>query len=949
MRFYTLTGDRAPELQKERDFLRFTEGGAAAVLLYCPNVLAHGKRISLADTSTADNDAVRTFAVGGVIYVPVTLFTEHFGAAFDGAVLSRENRNYPVSGEYRTGGIPAVPVLAAADALGLSAKAYDGGRFAVVGGAEDLAVLDGDAALVHAGMYAMFDEYDASRFTHEDYKKAKDHWRRKLVGTAETNDLSSPAVAAKIGYFERMCEKRMETLNRKSSPDDADPVILWGDAPAVESEDATAQARYINDLARGWAAPGSKFYHNDTLLADILYALDWMYRHLYGQAEIDGTGWRDVHIFNWWDWYVGVPEHLTDIIFLIEEHLTKQQIKQYLAVFEYVYTFMRHRETTGEAMSRICICTKVGLALEEAAYLNREAYDFDILLELNEEGFGPHVDYVDFTHGMPYNMAYGILNLDRELLVASILSGTALAYQSPQMYNQFLLAKYTFEPAMYHGCGFSMFRGRSIGHADLGSGVSVMANLLPMIGVFGEDEDRYIKTMIKSHCKNPEFASSLRGRCSLYDLAVLEDLLRDETIPNDKNYEYAHAYFTGDRAVQHRNNYAVGIAMSSSREPSYESINSANKTGWYTGDGAMYLYTTYDEHAYDGCNFIDNLNIAYRFPGTTEDERERVIRSIRSTEAWNMPTDFAGSVSVKEKYLTAAMDFVSYDFAGPEKDIPDTGYGGGLAIHRNDLHAKKAWFCFDKEIVALGAGITSLMDSPVATTLEHRRIVRDGEFSQSICAGNHTETLPKEPYRSAYNDAAWLSIAGHAGFVFLEKTDIECARYNCGEEYNSANCKGQPYMEFRIRHGENPTDASYAYAVLPYANESALTAYSASPEVTVLSNTPALQAVRKSSLGMTGYAFHERGVCDTLSVDTPCIVMEECSGSIRTVTMTEPTLKAPRVTLTVGGRYRLISQKKYGEPTDCISVVCGEKETVIICDTTRANGRPFEVKLEVIS
>ena len=428
--------------EDEIAFIDFTKSGAVAALIYSSNLIAGGDVVRY----DADNAAVRTVAVGGVIYVPVTLFTAYFDAFFDGTALLRGECRYTPASACRTGGVTCVPAAEAAEALGLCAKVYYEGRFLVVcpaGRESDLAYLDAHPEQVAGGTYAILGKYDAAEFSAEDFRAAKDNWRRKLVGTPAGNDLSNPAVASKIDYIERRCTAVRETLRRES-----DAVVLFGDTPCVESADLTAQYRDLAFLARAWATPGSKYFHVDSLLDDILYGLEWLYTHLYGQAEIDGTGWRDVKIFNWWDWYVGAAEHLTDIIFMIEEHLTKEQIKNYLACFEYVATFMRHRENTGEAMSRICICTKVGLALEDPKYLNREYGDFDRLLDLAEEGFGPHVDYVDFTHGMPYNMAYGLLNLDRELLVASILSGTRLAYSSPQMYNQFMMAKYMFAHPM---------------------------------------------------------------------------------------------------------------------------------------------------------------------------------------------------------------------------------------------------------------------------------------------------------------------------------------------------------------------------------------------------------------------------------------------------------------------------------------------------------------------
>ena len=148
--------------------------------------------------------------------------------------------------------------------------------------------------------------------------------------------------------------------------------------------------------------------------------------------------------------------------------------------------------------------------------------------------------------------------------------------------------------------GFVMFSGRSTFGVEANFGASILSAALPMIGCFGEDEDRYIKRFIKRHASDPQNARRVKNGCSIYYCALLNDILSDDTISAENDYEYAHAWFTGDRAAQHRDNYAIGIAMSSRREMAYECINSANKTGWHTGDGATYLYTSYDGNQFDG-------------------------------------------------------------------------------------------------------------------------------------------------------------------------------------------------------------------------------------------------------------------------------------------------------------------------------------------------------------
>jgi hyaluronate lyase len=48
--------------------------------------------------------------------------------------------------------------------------------------------------------------------------------------------------------------------------------------------------------------------------------------------------------------------------------------------------------------------------------------------------------------------------------------------------------------------------------------------------------------------------------------------------------------------------------------------------------------------------------------------------------------------------------------------------GMQLAYSTGTLTAKKSWFMFDNEIVALGAGITSTESAAIETTVENRRI-----------------------------------------------------------------------------------------------------------------------------------------------------------------------------------------------------------------------------------
>jgi hyaluronate lyase len=609
---------------------------------------------------------------------------------------------------------------------------------------------------------------------------------------------------------------------------------------------------------------------------------------MYGKKEIEGRGWRDMRAFNWWDWHVGASYPLTDILLVIEDRLTMQQKADYLECYKYATTIMRAGDDSPFASSRLKGYTKTALLLEDGKWLARSHVDCDTLMGLSKDGPSNHEgDYVNWTHNMPHNISYGKGALERTLFVSSVLASTPMDFSGPKKYNQFMLAKYCFEPAIYKSQGFMMFAGRSTFASEMAMGCSIFACMLPMIGVYGEDEDNYLKRMIKRNLSTPDAINRVKRECSIYELKKLNDILTDESISGENDYEYAHAWYTGDRAAQQRNNYAVGIAMSSKREISYESINGCNKTGWHLGDGAVYLYTDYDRHQYDGSNFIaKNINVAYRIPGTTEDSRQRVIRSIAS--GWKSSKSFAGSMQIEDKYILAAMDFEAYHFEGEDTRPDDSGYGGSLPPHENDLVAKKAWFCFDDEIVCLGAGITSTMDSAVQTTVEHRRIVTDklGIYIDGV------GRLPEENCEKLCTGAKWALMDGHCGYAF------PCGGSLRVQRYVSESAGEQSFILLMLDHGKDPTDADYCYVMYPYADREKMLECTAAPDFKILSNTKACQAVSEEQTGLCCYVFYEPGECGALKVDKPCLV----TVSKDKLMVCDPTQELDSVRLTLNGR-----------------------------------------------
>lgn len=745
--------------------------------------------------------------------------------------------------------------------------------------------------------------------------KQEKKWRESIVGSPELNDLTDSAIKAKIEAADKNCEKTLEAYHR-----DIDAPVLFGDTLPTLSADLSRQYEAIFSLAAAWGMYGTKYYQNPDILSDVLHGLEWMYLHMYGEAEIEDRGWRSANDFNWWDWFVGAGEPLTDTMLIVNDHIPMEKKELYLRCFKWVVSFMRQGYFQSCAQSRIRVCTKTALLLEDADWMENEFYDYDLLCEINEDGEGPHIDYIDWTHNYPYNLVYGHNNLTRVLNVGALLGGTALEFKSPKQYNLFKLAKYIFEPIHYKGRGAIIFAGRSNSWiTEQGQGVTTLVNLLPMIGLFGEDEDRYIKQLIKRNVIDPNVRERVKRNCAIPELKKFLELLADDTIPYIDGYEIGHAYFTADRAVQQRRDYEFVIALASTRHPSYESINGANKMGWYTGDGALYLSTNNDQNTFNGENFAANEKVMMNVPGTTVDTQER--------KHWShypgIPTgycEFVGSIDMNKKYVTAAMDYEAYHYEGETVPNVDGNYGGGYIPHKNDLVARKSYFLLDKECVCLGSGITSTTGFPVKTVVENRNLLINSEDTLGIDRTSvDGKALPTEDFETVFDGASYAYLENVAGYVLLDGGKLSVEKYTETHQrpYPFGGRAGlyelkeyetpKRFFKLCVEHGENPVGATYAYATVPYATEEELAEYAALQEVEIISNTPDCQAVRKRSIGISSYVFYKAGACEEIEVSEPCIIMISEEGNEYKLSVCDPTQKLEGITVKVNRSLQFVS------------------------------------------
>jgi chondroitin AC lyase len=296
-------------------------------------------------------------------------------------------------------------------------------------------------------------------------------------------------------------------------------------------------------------------------------------------------------------------------------------------------------------------------------------------------------------------------------------------------------------------------------------------------------------------------------------------------------------------------------------------IHEENKQTHHIADGAALLYRTGEEYR----DIFPVWNWR-RVPGTTCEQRPEPL--VPKAVQRMGKTDFVGGVS-DGLYGMAAMD-LQYDA----------------------LSAKKAWFYFDKEFVCLGAGIACPTGNPVLTS------VNQCLLAGNVAAADRAEPLVPGEY--ALDGVRWVE-HDSVTYAFPPRTPV---RVKIGPQTGSwADIASGPagpvtrdVFSLWIAHGKNPDGASYEYVVLPDCK--GVHAQEEVGRLEVLSNTPAIQAVRHNGLKLLEAAFHQAaklagGRGWDLSVDQPCLLLCRETGEGVQISLSNPKNAPLTVTVTI--------------------------------------------------
>lgn len=720
---------------------------------------------------------------------------------------------------------------------------------------------DGKTELYFGYMYLEKTVYSISPslddFDDTIYTKIKNNWRTLLVGNEKTNSSKSEAVTSKITSINNTCKNSWDKFQSTFESNTRDSLFNITIVQGKSGDESKINTIYnhLYNMAMGYATYGSDYYQNQKLYNNIRQGLEYCYKYYYGPCV-----WEEGTYGNWWYWDIGIPLVLTKILILLEEPLGQEKVKKYLEPFDYL-DYYPSMTACNKVWISYCVFASAALQNDGERLLISQ-YKMNNVFDYVSSGDGFYTDGSFVQHDAhAYTGGYGLSMLTTLTDIMYVFNNTRFQMIDENVSNQYRWIFDNFQMVIYDGNFFANMRGREVyrNTSETAAGNTAIVSMIKMIQYAPDNIKAQLKSLVKYYLNASSVSYESQAGIAFADFTTA--LRTDESVTARNDYIKTVVFGNMDRVVSHNSKYGVSISLNSTRIYKYEAINNENMDGWYLGDGMIYIYT--DGYDYD-YSFYHNVD-KYKLPGTTVSTETRTEENlsggIRNGSA------FAGGVTIGE-YGIAVLDLT-----------PSTN-----KYFNSKLDARKSYFIFDNEIVALGSGITDTSGYNINTIIENRLWNSDDSVTVNGAAFNPASN------QTYTRDAASMHFTNMGGYVFFDTVSVKLQKANSGSA---------TFFEAWIEHGTNPKGEDYAYVYLPEATVEETTAYQANKDVTIIAQDEKVHAVKENTLGITGYVFWEAGSCNGVTASEACTLMIKEENGAVTVSVSDPTHQLSSATVTI--------------------------------------------------
>ncbi|MEV7192813.1 polysaccharide lyase 8 family protein [Streptomyces sp. NPDC093510] len=684
-------------------------------------------------------------------------------------------------------------------------------------------------------------------------------------------DAADPDFAAALKTLDAQASGWWRQLDRT-----ADRTALWPDlSPASDPGNFGQSYTRLRTLATAWATPGTSLSGSAETADALLGALRFLH----------STGYRPdrPESGNWWFWEIGAPRALMDTCVLLRARMPADDLAAYTATVAKFCPDPDRRtnspslaETGANRADKAVIVALRGLLTRDTATVARAR---DGLSDVRDNGRNSLFKYVTsgdgfyedgsfVQHGsVAYTGTYGSVLLGSTGQLIALLADSPWAVTDPRTSVLYEAVDRTFAPVVFDGLMMDAVRGRATSREkarDHNDGAATLSHILQLASGAPAGYARRWRALAKGWIRRNDNTPYL-GLVGIPALARARAVLDDASVPAADRLT-GHFVFAGmDRVVHRRPRWAFALSLSSKRIAAYEAGNGENLHGWYTGDGMTYLYSG-DDLGQFGDAFWATVD-PYRLPGTTVDTRARAdIGTGGGTGTYRPRNAVAGGAVLDSRYGAAAME---------------------LLADGSTLRARKAWFCLDNVVVALGADIGASDGRTVETIVENRNLHAGGPAPRLTVDGRRQPG--HDGWSARLTDAGWAHLDGTGGYVFPDHPGraagpglraLREERVGAWRDINTGADTGgstapvtRRYLTLWLDHGVSPASASYAYVLLPGASAAATAAWARARPVRIVADDATVQAVEARRDGVLAAHFWGPGRAGGLTASGPCTVL----------------------------------------------------------------------------
>lgn len=599
---------------------------------------------------------------------------------------------------------------------------------------------------------------------------------------------------------------------------------------------------YMQYLADAYTRADSKYFGDEAIFYKFEKLLKFWYE-------------ANVTSLNWWAQSIGVPKPMTLALLYMEYGSEKKVDEDVVAgVLHRIRTTSRTNPASEAGPNKTDMALhwlNRALIRQNTDTLNLAAkYSFDPLVLVDPSAEGIQRDYSYFQHGSQLQIAsYGGELMNTTVAFLEFFNGTqfAIADSKLELFSEF--ARKTF---------FGNMRGQYFPYMLTGRGVTRSNN------TYRPAAANYARSLMNTDPIHKQEYEAIAKRLEKTASAS------QGIVPSSK------LYHIGDYISHNRPEYQYTIRAVSSRTLRSEWGNQEGFETYFMSDASNAILQDGDEYE----NIYGVWDWA-KVPGVTNPwlPRGHVPNSQTSMDAGASTPGIQPFVGGVSDNLYSAYTYTLYDGWS-------TNNRAGKYVEIATI-AKKSWFMFDKEVVAIGSGLTcnathaDLGDLELVTTINQALL--KGDILVGLANGN-VEKLTLGDLKE-YQNAKWIVhnnigyVLPQGGLIKVEAATRSGAWYEINESQSRTE-ESKDLFALWLSHGKKAKDEKYTYLVVPnIANGEEMQAYCNNDlkDIEIIVNNDDIQAVRHQSLGIWQIIFRNATLFKhndlAIKADQPCAVM----------------------------------------------------------------------------